>query len=173
MTTGRAPTTVDTVVRALDADLPAGDEKAALVRTMFDSIAPRYDLVNRLMTFGLDVGWRKQSVRALALPAGSVVLDLACGTGDFLKILTRAGLRPRSRRRLPVVCPPSDIRRPHRCSQTGTDPTSHSSAAAQIPAAHTTAVVWSTLRRTPTTASTGHTLVSTTSKPSTAPDARG
>ena len=94
MTTGRAPTTVDTVVRALDADLPAGDEKTALVRTMFDSIAPRYDLVNRLMTFGLDVGWRKQSVRALGLPDGSVVLDLACGTGDFLKILTRAGLRP-------------------------------------------------------------------------------
>ncbi len=90
---GPAPTTFDTAARALDADLPAGDEKTALVRTMFDSIAPRYDLVNRLMTFGLDVGWRKQSVRALALPEGSVVLDLACGTGDFLKILAGAGLR--------------------------------------------------------------------------------
>lgn len=90
---GPPPITFDTAARARDADLPAGDEKTALVRTMFDSIAPRYDLVNRLMTFGLDVGWRKQSVRALGLPDGSVVLDLACGTGDFLKILTRAGLR--------------------------------------------------------------------------------
>jgi demethylmenaquinone methyltransferase/2-methoxy-6-polyprenyl-1,4-benzoquinol methylase len=87
-------TALDLATRATDADLPAGDEKTALVRTMFDTIAPRYDLVNRLMTFGLDVGWRKQSVRALGLPAGSRVLDLACGTGDFLRILTRAGLRP-------------------------------------------------------------------------------
>jgi len=91
---GRTPTIFDAPARAAEEDLPAGEEKTALVRTMFDTIAPRYDLVNRLMTFGLDVGWRKQSVRALGLPAGSVVLDLACGTGDFLRILTRAGLRP-------------------------------------------------------------------------------
>jgi demethylmenaquinone methyltransferase/2-methoxy-6-polyprenyl-1,4-benzoquinol methylase len=98
MTTGpgldQTPATFDLAARAADEDLPAGDEKTALVRSMFDTIAPRYDLVNRLMTFGLDVGWRKQSVRALGLPAGSVVLDLACGTGDFLKILARAGHRP-------------------------------------------------------------------------------
>jgi demethylmenaquinone methyltransferase/2-methoxy-6-polyprenyl-1,4-benzoquinol methylase len=98
MTTGpdldQTPATFDVAARAADEDLPAGEEKTALVRSMFDTIAPRYDLVNRLMTFGLDVGWRKQSVRALGLPTGSVVLDLACGTGDFLKILTRAGLRP-------------------------------------------------------------------------------
>ena len=73
---------------------PPGGEKTALVRSMFDTIAPRYDLVNRMMTFGLDVRWRRQSVRALGLPAGSRVLDLACGTGDFLAILTAAGLRP-------------------------------------------------------------------------------
>ena len=89
-----ARTTFDLAARATDADLPAGAEKTALVRTMFDTIAPRYDLVNRLMTFGLDIGWRKQSVRALGLPAGSKVLDLACGTGDFLRILAQAGLRP-------------------------------------------------------------------------------
>ena len=57
---------------------------------MFDAIAPRYDLVNRTMTFGLDIRWRRQSLQALGLPAGSTVLDLACGTGDFLKLL-RAG----------------------------------------------------------------------------------
>jgi demethylmenaquinone methyltransferase/2-methoxy-6-polyprenyl-1,4-benzoquinol methylase len=88
------PATLDLAARATDANLPAGEEKTALVRTMFDTIAPRYDLVNRLMTFGLDIGWRKQSVRALGLPAGSKVLDLACGTGDFLRILAQAGLRP-------------------------------------------------------------------------------
>jgi demethylmenaquinone methyltransferase/2-methoxy-6-polyprenyl-1,4-benzoquinol methylase len=60
---------------------------------MFDAIAPRYDLVNRLMTFGLDVRWRRQSARALGLPVGSRVLDLACGTGDFLTIGKAAGLR--------------------------------------------------------------------------------
>ena len=52
---------------------------------MFDTIAPRYDLVNRMMTFGLDVRWRRQSARALGLPPGARVLDLACGTGDFLR----------------------------------------------------------------------------------------
>jgi demethylmenaquinone methyltransferase / 2-methoxy-6-polyprenyl-1,4-benzoquinol methylase len=65
-----------------------------MVRSMFDSIAPRYDLVNRMMTFGLDVRWRRRSARALGLPTGSRVLDLACGTGDFLTILGGAGLRP-------------------------------------------------------------------------------
>jgi demethylmenaquinone methyltransferase/2-methoxy-6-polyprenyl-1,4-benzoquinol methylase len=84
----------DLAARAAEADLPTGREKTALVRSMFDTIAPRYDLVNRLMTFGLDVRWRRQSARALGLPAGSVVLDLACGTGDFLKILSSSGLRP-------------------------------------------------------------------------------
>ena len=40
---------------------------------MFDAIAPRYDLLNRVLTFGLDVGWRKRTVRSLGLPAGSRV----------------------------------------------------------------------------------------------------
>ncbi|MEQ8716066.1 MAG: ubiquinone/menaquinone biosynthesis methyltransferase [Acidimicrobiales bacterium] len=72
-------------------ELPTGDDKARLVTSMFDRIAPRYDLVNRIMTFGLDVRWRRRCVRELALPPGSVVADLACGTGDFCGDLTRAG----------------------------------------------------------------------------------
>ena len=90
---GSAPD-FDVAARAAEADLPTGPEKTALVRSMFDTIAPRYDLVNRMMTFGLDVHWRKQSARALGLPAGARVLDLACGTGDFLHILSEAGLAP-------------------------------------------------------------------------------
>jgi len=61
---------------------------------MFDAIAPRYDLVNRIMTFRMDVGWRKRTVRSLRLGPGSSVLDLACGTGDFCRELERGGLRP-------------------------------------------------------------------------------
>jgi demethylmenaquinone methyltransferase/2-methoxy-6-polyprenyl-1,4-benzoquinol methylase len=56
---------------------------------MFDAIAPRYDLVNRLMTFGLDQFWRRATIAALALPRGSLVLDLACGTGDLSQMARR------------------------------------------------------------------------------------
>lgn len=74
--------------------LPEGDEKRAAVRSMFDAIAPRYDLVNRVMTFRMDVGWRRRTVRALELPRGARVADLACGTGDLCRELVVQGLRP-------------------------------------------------------------------------------
>lgn len=64
-----------------------------MVRSMFDAIAPRYDLLNRLITFGLDQGWRRRAVGMLELAPSSVVLDLACGTGDLLTILERSGFR--------------------------------------------------------------------------------
>ena len=73
--------------------LPTGDEKTARVRAMFDTIAPRYDLINRLMTFGLDQAWRRNTVAALALPTDSLVLDLACGTGDLSRLALRSGYR--------------------------------------------------------------------------------
>jgi len=74
--------------------LPQGDEKVTAVRGMFDAIAPRYDLVNRIMTFRLDVRWRRLGVGSLALRRGSVVLDLACGTGDLCREIDAAGLSP-------------------------------------------------------------------------------
>ena len=74
--------------------LPTGDEKVQAVRSMFDAIAPRYDLVNRVMTFRMDVGWRKRTIRDLGLPHGATVLDLACGTGDLCRGLSGAGLAP-------------------------------------------------------------------------------
>ena len=52
------------------------------VREMFDNIAPRYDLLNRLLSFRQDVVWRKKMVSAMAIPANGQVLDVACGTGD-------------------------------------------------------------------------------------------
>jgi demethylmenaquinone methyltransferase/2-methoxy-6-polyprenyl-1,4-benzoquinol methylase len=65
-----------------------------MVQDMFDAIAPRYDLVNRIMTFRLDVRWRRRAVRDLRLVPGSRVLDLASGTGDLCIDLRRAGLDP-------------------------------------------------------------------------------
>ena len=52
---------------------------------MFDNIARRYDLLNRVMSFGVDRRWRKKTVRALALPGDGPgrVLDVATGTGDL------------------------------------------------------------------------------------------
>ncbi len=73
--------------------LPEGDDKRRAVQAMFDTIAPRYDLVNRIMTFRLDTRWRRLAVRRLGLGAGSRVLDLAAGTGDLCIDLSRAGLR--------------------------------------------------------------------------------
>jgi demethylmenaquinone methyltransferase/2-methoxy-6-polyprenyl-1,4-benzoquinol methylase len=74
--------------------LPEGDEKRAAVQSMFDTIAPRYDLVNRIMTFRLDVRWRRITREAMALDPGSTILDLACGTGDFCVDLAEHGHRP-------------------------------------------------------------------------------
>ncbi|HUZ42137.1 MAG TPA: ubiquinone/menaquinone biosynthesis methyltransferase [Acidimicrobiales bacterium] len=71
--------------------LPQGEEKTRQVRAMFDAIASRYELVNKLMTFGLDSRWRRRAVVDLRLPQKSVVLDLAAGTGSFTRELVRQG----------------------------------------------------------------------------------
>jgi demethylmenaquinone methyltransferase / 2-methoxy-6-polyprenyl-1,4-benzoquinol methylase len=78
-------------------ELPTGQAKHRAVQAMFDAVAPRYDLVNRIMTFRLDVRWRKRAVRTLApLPAGSRIADLASGTGDLCIDLAKAGFVPLS-----------------------------------------------------------------------------
>lgn len=75
-------------------ELPRGEEKRRAVRGLFDTISSRYDLVNRVMTFGMDVGWRRRAVRELRLPGGALVFDLACGTGDLCRELAAWGYRP-------------------------------------------------------------------------------
>lgn len=77
-----------------DPSLPQGQDKVVAVRSMFDAIAPRYDLLNRLLTFGMDCRWRRRSVRELRLPPGSLVFDLACGTGDLCRDLEAAEFNP-------------------------------------------------------------------------------
>lgn len=67
-----------------------GEAKARLVRRMFDRIVPGYDLMNRLMTGGMDVRWRALAAE-LATPAGRRVLDVATGTGDLAANLQARG----------------------------------------------------------------------------------
>jgi demethylmenaquinone methyltransferase/2-methoxy-6-polyprenyl-1,4-benzoquinol methylase len=59
---------------------------------MFDRIAPVYDVMNRVMTAGLDRRWRRETVREVVRP-GDRVLDAACGTGDLAIEASRAGAR--------------------------------------------------------------------------------
>lgn len=56
---------------------------------MFDRIAGRYDLLNRLMSMGIDQSWRRKTVAAMQLPMGARVLDLATGTGDLALMIAR------------------------------------------------------------------------------------
>jgi demethylmenaquinone methyltransferase/2-methoxy-6-polyprenyl-1,4-benzoquinol methylase len=58
-------------------------DRATRIQSMFSRIAARYDLMNRLMTFGRDQAWRAWAARELQLPAHGLCLDLATGTGDF------------------------------------------------------------------------------------------
>lgn len=74
--------------------LPDPAHKQAAVQEMFDRISPRYERVNRILTFSLDRRWRQAAVGALGLGPEAVVLDLACGTGDLLRLARASGLRP-------------------------------------------------------------------------------
>lgn len=67
--------------------LPTAEEKAAYVERMFAAIAPGYDRANRMMTFGLDQGWRQRVVEAVVPISNGCALDVGTGTGDFLPLL--------------------------------------------------------------------------------------
>jgi demethylmenaquinone methyltransferase/2-methoxy-6-polyprenyl-1,4-benzoquinol methylase len=83
------------MTRTLEAPvLPSDSDKPQVVEAMFDRIAPRYDLLNRLLTFRLDVRWRRAAVAGIAAEPGARVLDLACGTGDLCRDLRAAGAEP-------------------------------------------------------------------------------
>jgi demethylmenaquinone methyltransferase/2-methoxy-6-polyprenyl-1,4-benzoquinol methylase len=61
----------------------SGTERAQYVQRMFGRIAPRYDLLNRLMTLGQDIRWRRETVRHLEIEPGNLILDSGTGTGDL------------------------------------------------------------------------------------------
>lgn len=64
-------------------------DKGAFVREMFAQIAPRYDAANRVISAGLDEGWRRRAIALLQAPKGGRVVDLCCGTGDLVFHLLR------------------------------------------------------------------------------------
>jgi demethylmenaquinone methyltransferase/2-methoxy-6-polyprenyl-1,4-benzoquinol methylase len=66
-------------------------DKAERVRQMFDAIAPRYELVNRVCSAGVDARWRRRAVAGAAITPDDRVLDIACGTGDFARTFADAG----------------------------------------------------------------------------------
>lgn len=63
--------------------LPAPERKATYVQDLFARIAPRYDLLNHVLSLGIDILWRKAAARELALSTAESVLDVCCGTGDL------------------------------------------------------------------------------------------
>lgn len=77
----------------LASDPHARQDKAERVRAMFASIARRYDINNRLHSFGLDQRWRRRAVALAAIDPTSDVVDVACGTGDLSEAFAAAGAR--------------------------------------------------------------------------------
>lgn len=68
---------------------PGPDKTPARISGMFDAIAPRYDLLNQVLSLGLHHRWRARAVDALSLPRGARVLDLCTGTGDLAIAVVR------------------------------------------------------------------------------------
>src|SRR5690348_627617 len=62
---------------------PTPDKTPARIASMFDAIAPRYDLLNHVLSVGMDRGWRDRAVDSLVLTDHARVLDLCTGTGDL------------------------------------------------------------------------------------------
>lgn len=64
------------------------------MRHMFDAIAPRYELLNAIISLGMGQRWRQRCINSLELPPAARVLDVACGTGDLCRELARRSLVP-------------------------------------------------------------------------------
>jgi demethylmenaquinone methyltransferase/2-methoxy-6-polyprenyl-1,4-benzoquinol methylase len=79
------------IVSRLDAAFTSPDHKRRYVRTLFSTIADRYDLITVLLSFGRDRAWKRRLVREAAVEGRARVVDLACGTGDIAFELAAAG----------------------------------------------------------------------------------
>jgi demethylmenaquinone methyltransferase / 2-methoxy-6-polyprenyl-1,4-benzoquinol methylase len=69
--------------------LPAEKQNARLMSGLFKTIAPRYDFITRAFSYGMDRHWKLLGVEKAALPSDARVLDLACGTGDFSRLVAQ------------------------------------------------------------------------------------
>lgn len=101
---------------------PPGPEKDRFIRDMFAEIVPRYDLLNRVLTFGMDLRWRRKLAAGLDLHTGDMVLDLATGTGDVVAAVLRKwpgrrifgtdpveGMLARARIKVPEIVPIASV----------------------------------------------------------------
>ncbi len=68
-------------------------EKKKQVKLMFDNIAGRYDFLNHFLSFGLDFYWRKKALKLTGLNSDSILLDVACGTGDVAIQAKKMGIQ--------------------------------------------------------------------------------
>lgn len=71
----------------------SGEKRAARVNDLFAAIAPRYDFINDLQSFGLHRWWKNRLVRLAKAKPGDIALDMCCGTGDIAQRLAQAGAR--------------------------------------------------------------------------------
>ncbi len=69
------------------------NEKKNQVKNIFDNIAGRYDFLNHFLSFGLDFYWRKKALKLTGLNAESILLDIACGTGDVAIQAQKMGVK--------------------------------------------------------------------------------
>jgi demethylmenaquinone methyltransferase/2-methoxy-6-polyprenyl-1,4-benzoquinol methylase len=67
-------------------------EKKKKVKNIFDSISKRYDLLNHLLSFGLDIYWRRKALKLTGINKNSFLLDVACGTGDVAIAAKKLGV---------------------------------------------------------------------------------
>ena len=67
----------------LEEHISSKQKKQSYVTQMFETIAPRYDLITRLLSYGMDGGWKRKLIAMLNLKVDEKTLDLACGTGDI------------------------------------------------------------------------------------------
>lgn len=75
---------------------PLEKQDSRLMRAMFGSIAPRYDFVSRILSYGMDRRWKKLGVDRAPLADSATVLDLASGTGDFSRLVRQKLPKARS-----------------------------------------------------------------------------
>lgn len=63
----------------------------AQMQALFRTVAPKYDFITRVFSYGMDAGWKRLAVERTPLGRGALVLDLACGTGDFSRLVEKRG----------------------------------------------------------------------------------
>jgi demethylmenaquinone methyltransferase/2-methoxy-6-polyprenyl-1,4-benzoquinol methylase len=89
----RVPVMGSDTLSIMSTEVHSLDKRRAAIQAMFDEVAPRYDLLNRLLSARQDVSWRRKASEQVDLRADAPVLDLCCGTGDQAVALHKRAFR--------------------------------------------------------------------------------